>query len=79
MCLSRAELLQKKDVSDMRARILEKAEGADIVLEADNKKEEKQLERIWASRESIALASLCRIGEPSTPGIFLSLRTKNRP
>ena len=60
----------------MRAKIFDKGEKTEIVLEAESEKEEKQIEGIWAKREEITLASVCRIQEPSPPGIFLSLKRK---
>lgn len=60
----------------VKARIFEKEEKTDIVLEAENQTEEEQLENIWVSREKVTILSVCRIGKPSPSGIFLSLKTK---
>ncbi len=72
-----ANTLRWKAVKCVKARILSKVEKTDIVLEAENETEEKRLDDIWEARENITLVSICRIGEPSRPGIYLSLKTKS--
>ena len=62
----------------MKAKILQKIEKTEIVLEAESEIEEKQLGKIWELKEKIILASICRIGEPSPrPGLFLTFNIKD--
>lgn len=61
----------------MRAKIFDKGKKTQIVLEAENDEERKQINGVWALRDDVRLASVCRIKDPSPVGIFLSLEHTN--